>query len=128
METKEIVATSLAPAAIGPYCQAVKVGKFLFTSGQLPVDPTSGKIAGGGIVEQTDRALANLREILVAAGAGLENVIKTTLYIKNMADFSLINETYGEYFDCDPPARSCVEVARLPKDVLVEIEAIAFVE
>jgi len=125
---KRIVATDQAPAAIGPYSQAIQVGEFLFTSGQLPVDPASGEIVAGGVQEQTDRALANLQAVLAAAGASLADVIKTTLYIKNMADFGIINETYGKYFNGNPPARSCVEVARLPKDVLVEVEAIAVVK
>jgi 2-iminobutanoate/2-iminopropanoate deaminase len=125
---KKIVATDQAPAAIGPYSQAIQVGEFLFTSGQLPVDPASGEIIAGGVKEQTDMALANLQAVLAAAGVSLADVIKTTLYIKNMSDFGIINETYGKYFNSNPPARSCVEVARLPKDVLVEVEAIAIVE
>ncbi|MGI6553536.1 MAG: RidA family protein [Clostridia bacterium] len=128
MSSKKIIATDQAPAAVGPYSQAVQIGRFVFTSGQLPLDPASGKIVAGGIKEQTERTLANLQAVLAAAGADLEDVVKTTLYIKNMDDFSTINEIYGKYFHDKLPARSCVEAARLPKDVLIEVEAIAVVE
>jgi 2-iminobutanoate/2-iminopropanoate deaminase len=124
---KTVVTTNQAPSAIGPYSQAIKVGDFVFTSGLLPIDPTTEEIISGGVREQVKRVLDNLKAVLVAAGADITDVTKTTLYIRNMADFGIINEIYGEYFTSKPPARSCVEVARLPKDVLVEVEAIAFV-
>ncbi len=125
--SKTIVSTEKAPAAIGPYCQVVKYANFVFTSGQIPIDPASGGITPGGVEAQTRQALRNLEEVLIAAGASLATVLKTTLFIKNMGDFTQINDIYASFFGADPPARSCVEVARLPKDVLVEIEAIAFI-
>ncbi|QGP94046.1 2-iminobutanoate/2-iminopropanoate deaminase [Neomoorella glycerini] len=128
MPLKNVIATDEAPQAIGPYSQAIKAGNFIFTSGQIPIDPANGQIVGGGAAEQTARVMANLQAVLAAAGAGLDDVVKTTLYIKDMNDFGTINEVYSRYFTKEPPARSCVEVARLPKDVLVEIEAVAVVE
>ncbi|OIQ58266.1 2-iminobutanoate/2-iminopropanoate deaminase [Moorella thermoacetica] len=125
MTGKIVVATNQAPAAIGPYSQAIRIGNLIFTSGQIPLDPASGQIVDGGAAEQTARVMANLQAVLAAAGAGLEDVVKTTVYIKDMNDFNTINEVYGRYFNQEPPARSCVEVARLPKNVLVEIEAVA---
>jgi 2-iminobutanoate/2-iminopropanoate deaminase len=127
MGLKTVVTANQAPSAIGPYSQGIKVGDFVFTSGQLPIDPTTGEIISGGVREQVERVLDNLQAVLVAAGADLIDVTKTTLYIRNMADFGIINEIYAEYFTSKPPARSCVEVARLPRDVLVEIEAVAYV-
>ncbi len=127
MDVKKVVETDQAPAAIGPYSQAVRIGKFIFTSGQLPIDPASGGIVAGGVGVQTEKALRNLEAVLAAAGAGFADVIKVNLYIKNMSDFGTINEVYGKFFCNEPPARSCVEVAQLPKDVLVEVEAIAVV-
>jgi 2-iminobutanoate/2-iminopropanoate deaminase len=127
-ETKVRVATQEAPAAIGPYAQAVKVGTMVFTSGQVALDPATGVIVAGGIVEQTVRVLDNLKAVLAAAGSGLENVVKTTVFLKDMGDFAAMNEVYARYLAPEgavPPARSTVEVARLPKDALVEIEAIA---
>jgi len=124
---KQIIATKKAPGAIGPYSQGVKVGKFLYTSGQIPLDPATGELIEGGVEEQTKQVLENLQAVLVAGGTSLENVVKTTVFIKNMDDFTLINQVYSQYFTARPPARSCVEVARLPKDVEVEIEAIALV-
>ncbi|GFN22323.1 RidA family protein [Thermanaeromonas sp. C210] len=124
---KTVINTDRAPAAIGPYSQAIKVGNLIFTSGQIPLDPATGQIVPGGVAEQAERVLENLKAVLAAAGAGLEQVVKTTVYIKDMEDFGVVNEVYGRYFTKEPPARSCVEVARLPKDVLVEIEAIAVV-
>lgn len=128
MPEKKVIATDQAPAAIGPYSQAIKVGNLIFTSGQIPLDAATCQIVAGGVVEQTTRVMANLQAVLAAAGAGLEDVVKTTLYIKDMDDFGTINEVYSRYFAKEPPARSCVEAARLPKDVLVEIEAVAVVE
>lgn len=122
---KEIISTDKAPAAIGPYSQAVKIGDRLFTSGQIPINPATGEVVEGGVEEQAKQVLENLKAVLNAAGADFKDVIKTTVFIKNMADFAAINKIYSEYFTAPYPARSCVEVARLPKDVLVEIEAIA---
>jgi len=122
---KKIVHSDKAPAAIGPYSQAIKSGNMLFTSGQIPLDPRSGQVVEGGIRAQTKQALENLKEVLIAGGAGLGNVVKTTCFLNDMNDFAQFNEVYAEYFRDNPPGRSCVAVDRLPKDVLVEIEAIA---
>ncbi|GEA15927.1 reactive intermediate/imine deaminase [Moorella sp. E308F] len=127
MSLKNVIATDGAPAAIGPYSQAIKVGNIIFTSGQIPIDPANGQVVEGGVAEQTARVMANLQAVLSAAGASLDDVVKITLYIKDMNDFGVINEVYSRYFAKEPPARSCVEVARLPKNVLVEIEAVAVV-
>ncbi|MFX4262221.1 RidA family protein [Pelotomaculum propionicicum] len=124
---KLIVSTKKAPAAIGPYSQAVRLGNLVFTSGQIPADPASGEIVPGGVEAQARQVLKNLGEVLSASGASLDNVLKTTLFIKNMDDFALINTIYAEFFNNEPPARSCVEVARLPKDVLIEMEAVAYI-
>jgi 2-iminobutanoate/2-iminopropanoate deaminase len=127
-EVKIPVHSKDAPAAIGPYSQAVRVGDLLFTSGQVALDPDSGLIVQGGIAEQTTRVLENLSAVLAAAGSSLRNVVKTVVFLKNIGDFATMNEIYGKYFAPDgvvPPARSTVEVARLPKDALVEIEVIA---
>lgn len=123
----EIISTAKAPAAIGPYSQAVKCGNVIYTSGAIPIEPTSGEVVAGGAAEQAEQALKNLSEVLAAAGAGLENVVKTTVFIKNMNDFATINEVYKKYFTKNFPARSCVEVSRLPKEVLIEIECVAVV-
>lgn len=123
----EIISTKKAPAAIGPYSQAVKAGNVIYTSGAIPVDPASGEVVAGGVAEQAEQALKNLAEVLAGAGAGLDNVVKTTVFIKNMNDFAVINEVYKKFFMQSFPARSCVEVARLPKDVLIEIECVAVV-
>ena len=122
---KSIVSTDKAPAAIGPYSQAVKVGNLLFTSGMIPIDPATNTLVEGGIEVQAERALENVKALLEASGTSLDNVVKTVVFIKNMDDFAKVNEIYAKYFTKDFPARSCVEVARLPKDVLLEIEAIA---
>jgi 2-iminobutanoate/2-iminopropanoate deaminase len=122
---KAIVNTDKAPSAIGPYSQAVKAGGFLFVSGQIPVVPATGEVVAGGVKEQTKQSLENLMAILNNQGLTVENVIKTTVFIKDMNDFGKINAIYGQYFMKDAPARACVEVARLPKNVLVEIEAVA---
>lgn len=125
---KAKVSTPQAPAAIGPYSQAVLSGDFLYTSGQVALDPTSGQMIEGGIREQTTRVLENLKAVLAAAGSDLGKVVKTVVFLKNMQDFSLMNEVYADYLAPEgavPPARSTVEVARLPKDALVEIEVIA---
>ena len=123
----ETISTDKAPAAIGPYSQAVKVGNIIYTSGAIPVEPATGEVVAGGAAEQAEQALKNLKEVLIGAGASLDNVVKTTVFIKNMNDFATINEVYKKYFTKNYPARSCVEVARLPKDVLVEIECVAVV-
>ncbi|ACL76921.1 RidA family protein [Ruminiclostridium cellulolyticum] len=121
----EIISTDKAPAAIGPYSQAVKCGNTIYTSGAIPVDPASGNVVAGGVAQQAEQAIKNLAEVLKGAGAGLEKVVKTTVFIKDMNDFGVINEVYKKFFTDNFPARSCVEVARLPKDVLIEIECIA---
>ncbi len=121
---RTIISTDKAPGAIGPYSQAVKTEAMVFVSGQLALDPASGNIVTGGIKAETRQAMQNLKRILEAAGSNLENVVKTTLFIKDMNDFPMINKVYGEFFQNDPPARACVEVARLPKDANVEIEAV----
>jgi 2-iminobutanoate/2-iminopropanoate deaminase len=121
------IATKGAPAAIGPYSQAVRVGNMLFTSGQIPLDPATGQVVAGGIQEQTTRVLENLKAIVTEAGSDLSHVIKTMVFLKDMGDFAQMNEIYTKYLAPDgvvPPARSTVEVARLPKDVLVEIEVV----
>ena len=122
---KEIVNTTNAPAAIGPYSQAVFANGFLFVSGQLPLDPASGEIAQGGIEAQTRRSLNNLKSIVQEKGLWLEDVVKTTVFLADMNDFAAMNGVYAEFFTADFPARAAVQVARLPKDALVEIEAIA---
>ena len=122
---KEIISTDKAPAAIGPYSQAVKVGNLLFTSGMIPIDPESNTLVEGGIEIQAERALKNVKALLEASGTSMDKVVKTVVFIKNMDDFAKVNEIYAKYFTSDFPARSCVEVARLPKDVLIEMEAIA---
>ncbi len=121
----EVVATKEAPQAIGPYSQALKVGGFLFTSGQIAIDPATGQVIEGDIAAQTDRVMKNLAAILKAGGLSLQRVVKTTVFLKSMGDFATMNEVYGRHFGEHRPSRSTVEVARLPKDVLVEIEVIA---
>jgi 2-iminobutanoate/2-iminopropanoate deaminase len=120
----KIVSTSAAPAAIGPYAQAVRIGQLLFTSGQIPLTP-EGELVSGGITEQTKQVLANLKAVLAAEGAELRDVVKTTVFLKDMNQFAEFNAVYASFFQEHTPARSTVEVARLPKDVLVEIEAVA---
>jgi 2-iminobutanoate/2-iminopropanoate deaminase len=123
---KQIVRTSDAPAAIGPYSQAVKVGGFVFASGQIPIDPQTGQFVPGGIAEQTEQVLRNLKAVLEAAGSSLDQVVKTTVFLADMNDFAAMNEVYGRYFSEDaPPARATVQAARLPRDARVEIEVIA---
>ncbi len=122
---KQVINTKEAPGAIGPYSQAIKANGFLFVSGQLPVVPATGQFAEGGVSGQTRQSLENVKAILVAAGCTLDDVVKTTVFIKDMNDFGAVNAAYAEYFIQDCPARACFEVARLPKDALVEIEVIA---
>ncbi len=124
---KEVIYTEKAPAAIGPYSQAIKLGNMVYTSGMIPVVPETGEVAQGDAAAQTEQVLKNLNEVLITAGTKFDNVIKTTVFIKNMGDFGAINEVYKKYFTANFPSRSCVEVARLPKDVLVEIECIAVI-
>ena len=126
---RTIVATKNAPGAIGPYNQGVVAqGNLLFTAGQIPMDPASGDIVGTTIEEQARRALENLKAVVEAGGSSLEKVVKTTVFLKDMGDFAAMNGIYAEFFPADAPARSAVEVARLPKDVLVEIECVALVD
>ena len=122
---KQVIHTEHAPAAIGPYSQAVKIGDLLFTSGQIPVDPATGAVPEGGIQAQAQQSLSNIKAILNAAGTNMGAVIKTTVFLSDMNDFAAMNEVYAQFFQEPYPARSAVQVARLPKDVLVEIEAIA---
>jgi 2-iminobutanoate/2-iminopropanoate deaminase len=122
---REIVATRDAPQAIGPYSQAIKANGFVFTSGQIAIDPATQQVVAGDVAAQTERVLRNLSEILEAAGSGLGKVVRSTVFLKSMDDFAAMNQVYGKYFSSAPPARSTVEVARLPKDVLVEIDVIA---
>jgi len=122
---REVVATKDAPQAIGPYSQAIKANGFIFTSGQIAFDPATNKIIEGDVAAQTERVLKNLEAILKAAGSGLERVVRTTVFLKNMGDFAAMNEVYGRFWKSSPPARSTVEVARLPRDVAVEIDVIA---
>ena len=122
---KKVISTDKAPQAIGPYSQAIEVNGMVFTSGVIPIVPATGALVEGGVEEQAKQALSNLAELLKAAGTSTDKVIKTTVFIKNMDDFAKVNEIYAKYFTADFPARSCVEVARLPKDVLIEVEAIA---
>lgn len=122
---KNIISTIKAPQAIGPYSQAVEAKGMVFISGQIPLDPMSGEIVGLDVEEQTRRVLINLEEILKEAGLTCHDVVKTTCYLKSMEDFVAMNKVYAEFFDCDQPARAAVEVSRLPKNVLIEIDAIA---
>jgi 2-iminobutanoate/2-iminopropanoate deaminase len=122
---REVITTSEAPQAIGPYSQAIKANGLVFVSGQVPIDPATQQLIAGDVAAQTERVLQNLAAILKAAGSSLDRVVKAGVFLKNMADFAAMNEVYGRYFTQAPPARSTVEVARLPKDVLVEIDVIA---
>jgi 2-iminobutanoate/2-iminopropanoate deaminase len=124
---REIISTENAPGAIGPYSQAVKTGNLIFVSGQIPIDPTTGEFVSDEIEKQTEQVLQNLSAILEAAGSSLNNVVKTTVFLADMDDFSAMNEIYGRYFSEHKPARATVEAARLPRDSRVEIECIALV-
>jgi len=123
---KSVISTKNAPAAIGPYSQAIKIGNLVFVSGQIPIIPATGEILRGDIKLQTRQVLENLKNILVAAGSSLDNVAKTTVFMKDLNDYTAINDVYKEFFTNKPPARAAVQAARLPRDVGVEIEAIAF--
>jgi len=122
---KEIIATENAPQAIGPYSQAVRAGNMVFASGQIPLDPVTKEFVPGGIAEQTEQVLKNLKAVFAAAGVEMDQIIKTTVFLADMNDFPAMNEVYGKYFAENPPARATVQAARLPKDAKVEIEAIA---
>ncbi len=128
MPEKEIVFSPKAPKPIGPYSQAVKVGPFLFGSGQIPIDPTTGEVVEGDIKEQTRRVMENIKAVLEAAGYSLEDVVSVFVFLSNLEDFKDFNEVYGTYFRKKPPARTTVQVARLPKDVLLEVSFIAYRE
>lgn len=125
---KEIVATERAPRAIGPYSQAVRAGNLLFASGQIPIDPATGEFVAGGVGEQTEQVMRNLTAVFEAAGASLGQVVKTTVFLSDMNDFTAMNEVYGRFFGENPPARATVQAARLPRDAKVEIEAIAVLD
>lgn len=124
---KEIISTEAAPGAIGPYSQAIKTGNMIFCSGQIPIDPATGEFVSGGVAEQTDQVLKNLTEVLKAAGSDLNGVVKTTVFLADMNDFTAMNEVYGRYFDENKPARATVQAARLPRDARVEIDCIAII-
>ncbi len=123
---KKVISTPKAPAAIGPYSQAIEFNNLIFTSGMIPIDPATNTLVTGPIEVQAEQAISNLAALLKEAGSDTDKVLKTVVFIKDMNDFAKVNEIYAKYFNADCPARSCVEVARLPKDVLIEIEAVAF--
>jgi len=124
---RDVIATKEGPQAIGPYSQAIRANGFIFVSGQVAIDPANQQFIAGDVAAQTDRAIRNLAGILKAAGSNLEKVVRATVFLKNISDFAAMNEVYGRYFSSAPPARSTVEVARLPKEALVEIDVIALV-
>jgi len=128
MNMKKVLATTKAPAAIGPYSQAIRADKFVFVSGQIPIDPATGEFAGDDIAAQTRQSLTNIQNILASEGLTMANVVKTTVLLKNISDFGAMNEVYASFFESDCPARAAFEVAALPKAALVEIEAIAYAE
>ncbi|MCZ6688381.1 MAG: RidA family protein [Planctomycetota bacterium] len=121
----EVVGTPRAPAPVGPYSQAVRAGGFLFASGQIPLDPEKGEVVPGGVKEQTRRVIENLQAVVEASGGTLEDAVKLVVYLKDLGDFAAMNEVYARYFSVSRPARACVEVSRLPKDVLVEMDLVA---
>lgn len=124
---RQVISTENAPKAIGPYSQAIVYNGLAFLSGQIPLDPTTGQIVEGGIAEQTEQVIRNMAAVLEACGSSLGKVLKTTVFVKDMTEFAAMNQVYAKYFAADPPARSTVEAARLPRDVRVEIEAVAAV-
>ena len=128
MTAKKVISTDTAPKAVGPYSQAIEAGNFLFVSGQLPLHPQSGEIVGNDITAQTRQSIENIKAVLAAAGVSLADVVKTTVFLQNMGDFVRMNEVYQQYFGDSAPARSTVEVAKLPKNALVEIESIAVIK
>jgi len=124
--SRETISTPGAPAAIGPYAQAVRAGDFLFLSGQIPLDPATGQVVAGDVSAQAERVLDNLAAVLAAGGASFASVVRTTIYLLDMNDFAVVNEIYGRRFPSNPPARATVQVARLPRDVRIEIDAVAY--
>jgi 2-iminobutanoate/2-iminopropanoate deaminase len=124
---KKVIQTEKAPKAIGPYSQAIQAGNFLFLSGQIPIDPKTGELVKGDIRKQTQQVLENIKGILESQGLGMENVVKSTIFLKDIANFNQVNEVYATYFPSSPPARSTVEVAKLPRDADIEIEALAII-
>ncbi|MDD2452534.1 MAG: RidA family protein [Synergistaceae bacterium] len=125
---KKVISTDKAPAAVGPYSQAIKAGNFLFCSGQIPVDPSTGQFVEGGVEQQAEQVLRNVKAVLEGAGYSLSDVIKATVFAVNMADFAAVNGVYARFFEKEPPARSFVEVGALPKGALVEVEVVAWKE
>src|SRR5262244_2036140 len=125
---KQSISTSQAPRAIGPYSQAIRAGNLLFCSGQIPIDPATGEFVSGGVAEQTEQVMRNLSALLSAGKSSLKQVVKTTVFLADMDDFTAMNEVYGRYFGENPPARATVQAARLPRDAKVEIEAIAIID
>ena len=125
---REVIATDQAPRAIGPYSQAIRAGNLLFCSGQIPIDPATGEFVSGGVAEQTEQVMRNLSALLKAGQSSLKQVVKTTVFLADMDDFTAMNEVYGRFFGENPPARATVQAARLPRDAKVEIEAIALIE
>ena len=125
---REVIATEQAPRAIGPYSQAIRAGNLLFCSGQIPIDPSTGEFVSGGVAEQTEQVMRNLSAVLSAGKSSLKQVVKTTVFLADMDDFTAMNEVYGRYFGENPPARATVQAARLPRDARVEIEAIAITD
>lgn len=123
---KQVICTEKAPSAIGPYSQGVRVGQWIYVSGQIPIDPATGEMVKGDIVEETHRVLKNAKAIIEASGASMSDVVKVTIYVEDLKDFSVINEIYGQYFTSNPPARSCVEVSGLPKGAGLEMEMVAY--
>ncbi|MCR1973647.1 RidA family protein [Clostridium sporogenes] len=124
---KVVISTKKAPAALGAYSQAIKIGDLLFTSGQIPLDPATGELIADDITKATERSMENLKAVLEEAGTSFEKVVKTVIFLKDMNDFAAVNEVYAKYFKENPPARSCVQVGKLPKDALVEIELVAMI-
>ena len=125
---REVIATDQAPRAIGPYSQAIRAGNLLFCSGQIPIDPATGEFVSGGVAEQTEQVMRNLSAVLKAGQSSLKQVVKTTVFLADMDDFTAMNEVYGRFFGENPPARATVQAARLPRDAKVEIEAMALIE
>ncbi|AJD31218.1 RidA family protein [Clostridium sporogenes] len=124
---KVVISTKKAPAALGAYSQAIKIGDLLFTSGQIPLDPATGELISDDITKATERSMENLKAVLEEAGTSFDKVVKTVIFLKDMNDFAAVNEVYAKYFKENPPARSCVQVGKLPKDALVEIELVAMI-
>ena len=126
MSEKSAVRSPQAPRPVGPYSQAIRAGRFLFISGQLPIDPNTGQLVGGSVAEQTRRCMENIKAILAAAGASLKHIVKTTIYLADLKDFPAVNQAYANYFDLDPPARTTIQAAAVPKGAAIEMDAIAY--